>query len=113
MDNTAAIAAGEGLICSASDPESVNYNFDAPSVIGADIGSLEDCYAYAKAYVIEQYADESYYDECYHAKEVVASEGVEASFTCYNNYQNAESYDPVDTRTEVSPPEEGVTYHAW
>ena len=112
MDNTAAIAAGEGLICSASDPES-DYDFDAPSVIGEDIGSVEACYAYAKAYVIEQYAEGSYYDECFHAKETAASEGVEASFACYNTYQNAESYDPVDIRTDVLPAEEGVTYHAW
>jgi hypothetical protein len=113
VDNTAEIAAGKDLIC--SPPESGNYNFDAPFAIPgeANIGSLEDCYAYAKAYVIEQYADESYYDECFHAKETAASEGVEASFACYNTYQNAESYDPVDIRTDVLPAEEGVTYHAW
>ena len=52
------------------------------------------------------------YDECYHAIETAASDGVEASFSCWNTYQDAD-YDPIDIRTEVSPAEDGVTYHAW
>ena len=112
QNNSEEIAAGLGLICTV--PDSGNYDFDDPSDAGEDAGeTTESCYAYAKAYVIAQYDNGDMYDECFHAIETAASDGVEASFSCWNTYQSNEDYDQIDIRTEVSPAEDGVTYHAW
>ena len=112
VDNSEEIAAGLGLIC--TPPESGNYDFPDPINVGADGGeTLESCYAYAKQYVTNQFIIGDFYDECFFAKETAASDGVEASFSCWNTYQSNEDYDQIDIRTEVSPAEDGVTYHAW
>jgi len=116
VDNSEEIAAGLGLICTV--PESGNYDFTPLYEFNWDAEkngekTLESCYAFAKDYVIDQYANGGSYDECFHAIETAASDGVPASFSCWNTYQNTKTYESIDIRTEVSPAEDGVTYHAW
>ena len=83
VDNSKEIAAGLGLICTV--PESGNYGYGDPTqVVDDGVTTLESCYAYAKEYVRSQYAGGDYYDECFHAIETAASDGVEASFSCWN-----------------------------
>ena len=62
---------------------------------------------------MENFNGGMYYEDCFHAKEVEASEGVEASFSCWHTYQSVEGgFDEIDIRV-VAEEEAGVTYHAW
>jgi hypothetical protein len=119
-DNTAAIAAGKDLICSPSSFPEANINFEPLSEVNIYANgsfrtatTLEECYAKALAIVMMQFTDGDFYEECYHAKEVEASEGVEASFSCWNTFQATDGgFDEMDIRV-VAEEEAGVTYHAW
>ena len=113
-DNTAAIAAGKDLICSPSSFPEANIDFLPPYEVDFFIATtLEECYAQALEYVMEEPNNGVFFGDCFHAKEVEASEGVEASFSCWNTNQILErGYDEMDIRV-VAEEEAGVTYHAW
>ena len=104
-DNTAAIAAGLGLICSPPvDGDFGGLNARNNGSSATDL-SKEGCYAYAKNAVQDQFDNDSQYDECYMTKETA-----DGTVVCSNTYAGGANSD--DIRVEA-PAEEGVTYHAW
>ena len=70
VDNSAEIAAGNGLRCNPSYHDNLIYE-DPSTVSDSDANaSLEACYAYAKEYAYNQYIYEEngdYYDYCFQA----------------------------------------------
>jgi len=119
-DNSADIALGAGKICSPESFPDANHGFDPDALydynedIDPPLTSAEECYAYALEYVMDQVANSANtFEECWYAKQVEASQGVEAAFYCYNTYApvNGE-FDTMDIRV-VADEEAGVTYHAW